>query len=78
MSKPKNRLSTIEQRDRTRLEQVARDRIKAAQSELAKIEKLGLWRSSHRTFGDYCQERFGFNPIDLDVESLMRLLESAR
>lgn len=68
----KNRLSKEELRDRQRLEQVARDRIKAAQTELAKIERLGLWRSSHRTFEEYCTQRFGFNPLKLDVEALLR------
>lgn len=68
----KNRLSAQEQRERTRLEQVVSDRICAAQTELAQIEKLGLWRSSHETFEEYCIERFGFNLIDLDVETLIR------
>ena len=68
----KNKLSAQEQRDRTRLEQVVSDRICAAQTELAQFEKLGLWRSSHVTFEKYCAERFSFNPIDLDVETLMR------
>ncbi len=74
MSKQKNKLSTIEQRDLVRLEQVARDRIQSAQTELAKIEKLGLWRSSHKTFEDYCFEKFGFNPLELDIEELIRKL----
>lgn len=74
MSKPKNKLSAVEQRDRLWLEQVARDRIQSAQMELAKIEKLGLWRSSHKTFDDYCFERFGFNPLELDIEELIRKL----
>ena len=68
----KNRLSAQEQRERTRLEQVVSDRICAAQTELAQIDKLGLWRSSHETFEEYCTERFGFNPIDLDVETFLR------
>jgi len=54
MSKPQNKLSTIEQRARTRLEQTARQNIQSAQTELAKIEKLGLWLSFHKTFEDYC------------------------
>lgn len=74
MSKPKNKLSAVEQRDRLWLAQVARDRIQSAQMELAKIEKLGLWRSSHKTFEDYCFERFGFNPLKLDIEELIRKL----
>lgn len=75
MSKSTNKLSAIEQRDRTRLEQVVRDRIQEAQSELAKIERTGIWRSSHKTFEEYCFERFGFNPLELDVEALIRKLE---
>jgi hypothetical protein len=74
MSKPKNKLSTIEQRDLVRLEQVARDRIQEAQSELAKIERTGIWRSSYKTFEDYCFEKFGFNPLELDIEELIRKL----
>jgi hypothetical protein len=77
MSKSKNKLSAVEQRDHTRLEQIARDRIQEAQSELAKIERTGIWRSSHKTFEDYCFERFGFNPLDLDVEVIIRKLEKA-
>jgi hypothetical protein len=77
MSKSTSKLSAIEQRDRTRLEQVVRDRIQEAQSELAKIERTGIWRSSHKTFEEYCFERFGFNSLDLDVEALIRKLEKA-
>ena len=74
MNKTKDQLSVKEQRDRQRLEQVVRDRICAAQTELAQIEKLGLWHSSHKTFEDYCTERFGFNPLKLDVEKLIKKL----
>lgn len=72
MGKSKNQLSAIEQRDRTRLEQTLRQSIQEAQSELALVEKLGLWRRTHETFSEYCTQRFGFNPIDLDVETLLR------
>lgn len=72
MGKSKNQLSAIEQRDRTRLEQTLRQSIQEAQSELALVEKLGLWRRTPETFGEYCTQRFDFNPIDLDVETLLR------
>ena len=74
MNKTKDQLSVKEKRDRTRLEQVGSDRICAAQTELAQIEKLGLWHSSHKTFENYCTERFGFNPLKLDVEELIKKL----
>ena len=74
MSKLPAKLSAIEQSDCTRSEQTVRDRIQSALTELAKIEKLGLWRSSHKTFEDYCFERFGFNPLQLDIEKLIRKL----
>jgi hypothetical protein len=74
MSKSKNKLSAVEQRDYTRLEKIARDCIQEAQSELVAVEKLGLWRSTHKTFGEYCTERFGFDPTQLNVESMIEIL----
>lgn len=74
MSKPQAKLSAIEQSDRTRSEQTVRDRIQSALTELAKVKKLRLWRGSRKTFKDYCFERFGFNPLQLDIEKLIRKL----
>lgn len=73
MSKPKSKLSAQEQRDRTRLEEVVTQSIQSAQRELAEIERTGFWRSSHKTFEEYCFARFGFDPFNVDAEVLIEL-----
>lgn len=77
MSKSKTQLSSKEKRDRDRLEQIVSQSIQEAQRELAEIERIGLWRSSHETFEEYCFQRFGFNPLQLDAESLIQLVDRA-
>jgi hypothetical protein len=57
-----------------RLEQIVHQSIQKAQIELAQIERTGIWRSSHKTFEDYCFEKFGFNPLELNIEQLIRKL----
>lgn len=72
MSKPKNKLSAASQRDRTRLEQVARDRIAEGLADLDAIEQMGTWRQTHKTFDAYCIDRLGFSRSQLNVEILLR------
>lgn len=68
-----NKLSFEEQSDRNHLEQTVLDSIQSAQRELLQIEQTGLWRSSHKTFEDYCKQRFGFDPFNVDAELLIEL-----
>ena len=68
-----NKLSLEEQADRSHLEQTVLDSIQSAQRELLQIERTGAWRSSHKTFAEYCKQRFGFDPFELDAESLIQL-----
>ncbi|WP_009630210.1 hypothetical protein [Synechocystis sp. PCC 7509] len=68
----KNRLSAQEQRDRTRLEKIVRDRIAEGLSDLAKIESMGTWRETHQTFDAFCIDRLGFSRSQLNIETLMR------
>lgn len=75
MNKPKSKLSAQEQRDRTRLEQVVSQRIHEAQQQLLEIERSGIWRSSHKSFEEYCLARFGFNPFELNAELLSELAD---
>lgn len=75
MSKQKAKLSVQEQRDRIRLEQTVFGSIQSAQRELAEIERTGIWCSSHKTFEEYCKQRFGFDPFNLDAESLIQLAD---
>jgi len=75
MSKSKNKLSAQEQRDRTRLEQVVTQSIQVAQEQLLEIERIGIWRSTHKSFEEYCFQRFGFDPFNLDAESLIQLVD---
>lgn len=77
MSKSK-KLSAIEQRDRQRLEKIARDCITEGLADLAKIEATGIWRETHETFDAYCFDRLGFNPFELDIESLIQLADKAK
>ncbi len=77
MSKSKNKLSAQEQRDRTRLEQVVTQSIQAAQEQLLQIERSGIWRATHKNFEEYCFQRFGFDPFNLDAESLIQLADRA-
>lgn len=72
-----NKLSLEEQSDRNYLEQTVLDSIQSAQRELAEIEQTGFWRSSHKTFEEYCFARFGFDPLKLDAESLIQLADRA-
>lgn len=68
-----NKLSFEEQADRSHLEQTVLDSIQSAQRELLQIEQTGLWRSSHKTFEEYCFARFGFDPFNVDAEVLIEL-----
>ena len=77
MSESKNKLSAQEQRDRTRLEQVVSQSIHEAQQQLLEIERTGIWRSTHKTFEEYCFARFGFDLLNLDTESLLQLADKA-
>ncbi|MBW4639791.1 MAG: hypothetical protein KME05_16455 [Gloeocapsa sp. UFS-A4-WI-NPMV-4B04] len=77
MSKSKSKLSAQEQRDHPRLKQVVSQSIQAAQRELAEIERTGIWRSTHKTFEEYCFARFGFDLLNLDTESLLQLAGKA-
>ncbi len=73
----KNRLSVQEQRDRQRLEKLARDRIAEGLADLDKIEAIGLWRETHKTFDAYCIDRLGFSRSQLNIETLMRKFYAA-
>ena len=70
-----NKLSAQEQRDRTRLEKLARARIAEGLRNLAKIEATGLWRKTHQTFDAYCLDRLGFSRSQLSIEVLVSNLE---
>ena len=70
-----NKLSAQEGRDHTRLEQVVSQSIHEAQQQLLEIERTGLWRSTHKTFEEYCLARFGFNPFELNAELLSELAD---
>ncbi len=72
MSKSKNKLSNVEQRDLAALEKIAHDRIAEGLSDLAKIEATGIWRETHETFDAYCFDRLGFSRSQLNIETLMR------
>ena len=74
----KNKLSAQEQRDRTRLEKLARDRIAEGLRDLAQIEATGIWRETHETFESYCKDKLGFNPLELDIESLIQLVDTTK
>lgn len=50
----KDKLSDLEQGDRTRLEKIVGDRIAEGLSDLAEIEATELWRQTHKTFDAYC------------------------
>lgn len=71
MSK-QNKLSAQEQRDRQRLEKLARDRIAEGLADLDAIEQMGTWRETHKTFDSYCIDRLGFSRSQLNIETLMR------
>ena len=75
MSKSKDRLSPQEQADRDRLEQIVAQSIQEAQEQLAEIERTGAWRSTHKTFGEYCKQRFGFDPFEPNTELLSQLAD---
>ena len=62
-----NKLFFEEQADRSHLEQTVLDSIQSAQQQLLEIERTGLWRSSHKTFVEYCFARFGFDPFNVDA-----------
>ena len=70
-----NKLSFEEQADRTRLEQVVSQSIHEAQQQLLEIERTGIWRSTHKTFEEYCFARFGFDPFELNAELLSELAD---
>lgn len=74
MSK-QNKLSREEQKDLDRLVKTVNEAIETVQKDLLKLKEGGIWRSSHKTFEDYCSEKFGFHPLELDVEGLIRKLE---
>ncbi len=76
MSKPKNKLSAIEMRDRIRLEKIARDRIAEGLRDLDAIEQMGTWRETHKTFDAYCLDRLGFSRSQLNIETLFKRFTS--
>lgn len=71
----KNKLSAQEQRDRTRLENIARDRISEGLADLAKIEATGIWKETHKTDA-YCLDQLGFSRSQLNVETLFKRFTS--
>ena len=72
----KNKLSAQEQRDRQRLEKIARDRISEGLADLAKIEATGIWKETHKTFDAYCLDRLGFSRSQMNVETLFKRFTS--
>ena len=55
-----NELSTEEQSDRDRLELTIERAFYEAGKALKEISNRRLFRSTHKTFDEYCRERFGF------------------
>lgn len=55
-----NELSTEEQSDRNRLELTIERAFYEAGKSLKEISTRRLFRSTHKTFDEYCRERFGF------------------
>ncbi len=72
----KNKLSAQEQRDRQRLENIARDRIAEGLRDLDAIEQMGTWKRTHQTFDAYCLDQLGFSRSQLNVETLFKRFTS--
>ncbi|MBD2441194.1 hypothetical protein [Nostoc sp. FACHB-110] len=53
-------LTQEEQRDRTRLEEKVETAFYEAGSALRELRSRRLYRSTHKTFEEYCKDRFGF------------------
>ncbi|MBW4505527.1 MAG: hypothetical protein KME64_03300 [Scytonematopsis contorta HA4267-MV1] len=56
-----NELSYEEQRDREHLERIIERSFYEAGKALKEIRDRRLYRSTHKTFESYCQDRFGYN-----------------
>lgn len=54
-------LSADEERERQRLELRVESAFYQAGKALAQLRDSKLYRSTHRTFEEYCHERFGFS-----------------
>ena len=65
-------LSEEEEKERTRLERLVEKGFYQAARALRELRDQKLWRGSHRSFEQYCQDRFGFGR-----SRSSRLIESA-
>ena len=70
-------LSPLEEAERQRLELLVERAFYQAGSALRELREQRLYRSSHKTFEQYCQDRFGYNRISIPLAKYFLTKEPA-